>query len=60
MANQTGEPEALTEFSALNRKLKAWFMKHAPDITEPKLVRDFGVLCDLMETYERLLEEALE
>lgn len=52
--------KALDDFMYLRRNFRLWLRKYQTEITEPKLVRDFGVILDLLEKYEELLEEALE
>ncbi len=52
------ENEALDDFVLLRRRFRRWLATYQSEITDPKLVRDFGVICDLLEKYEELLEEA--
>lgn len=54
------ENEALEEFIILRRRFNRWLATYQSDIKDPKLVRDFGVICELLAKFAELLEEATE
>lgn len=54
------ENEVLDDFVILRRRFRRWLSTYQSEIKNPKLVRDFGVICDLLEKFEELLEEATE